>query len=129
MSTIDASGTTFTFDGTVVGGIEAYEFMQGQPRDIAFRPHAAPAGVALPGQPDFGRCLLKLYRDKSDPGQAKLRASLLNRETKTCVLTYKNGQTETFKAFCLSLPVAGSKGATTPVHLANCYLRISGPIA
>lgn len=125
----DANATIVTFDGTEIGGIESFEIEQGQPRELNFRPTRAAAGVALPGQPDHGRCILKLYRDKSDPGQIKLQASLRDRQVKTCVVTYKGGSTDTFQAFTLLLPTAGSRGATTPVNLSNCVLRISGPIS
>jgi hypothetical protein len=128
MSARDAAKVTVTFDGTPIGGVEAFEFLQGQPREVTFRPHGAPAGIALPGQPDFGRCLLKIYRDKSDAGQGKLQSSLRNRETKTAVVTYPDGSTDTFRAFCLTLPIAGSKGSSNPVGLTICLLRISGPI-
>lgn len=128
MSAIDAAGTTFTFDGTAVGGIEAYQFIQGEPRAIKFRAINANAAVALPGQPDFGRCMLKLYRDKADAGQIKLQSSLRSRQVVTCVITYKDGTSDTFKGFCLTLPVAGSKGSATPANLSSCLIQISGEI-
>lgn len=128
MSAIDAAGTTFTFDGTTVGGIESYEFLRGEARVIKFRPVAASAAIALPGQPDFDRCVLKLNRDFSDAGQAKLQNSLRMRQVRTCVVTYKDGTTNTFNAFCILLPVVGSKGMATPVNLTTCQLQISGPI-
>ena len=129
MSSIDAKDTTFTFDGVVVQGILSYEFVQGQTQPILFKAISAPAAIAVPGQPDHGSCLLKLYRDTMDPGQQRLFASLQFRMTAPCVVTYANGSTQSFEAFCTSMPVTGSKAVDTPVNLSSCALRISGPIS
>lgn len=128
MSAIDAKGTTFTIDGTPVGGIVSYEFMQGQTPPIVFKAINAPATIAVPGLPDHGTCHLKLYRDTSDAGQQKLLASLQFRLVAECVLTYATGATMTFKAFCTSLPSAGSVTPDQPAVASSCVLRITGPI-
>lgn len=124
----DAQGTVFVFDGEEVGGLLKYEFFNGVVREALHRSLSSPAGIALPGQPDFGQCVLNLYRDRTDPGQIKMLESLKNRLVVDCVLTYKDGTADSFKAFCLVLPVAGSKDSTTPVNASNVILRVSGQI-
>lgn len=128
MSAIDAQGTTFTFDGELVGGLLSYQFMNGVVREVLHRALSNPAAIALPGQPDFGQCVLNLLRDKSDAGQLKMQTSLRDRQTADCVLTYADGSSDEFEAFCLILPLAGSKNDSTPVNASACILRISGPI-
>lgn len=129
MSAIDAQGTTFTFDGTAIEGLVSYQFFNGVNREVLHRALSASANVALPGIPDFGQCVLNLYRDQVDPGQVKLQDSLRNRLVKDCVLTYKNGKTDSFSAFCLILPVVGSKDNTNPVNASAVVLRVSGAIS
>ena len=129
MAAVDAQGTVFTFDGTVIGGMLTYEFFNGVINEVLHKSLSASAAVALPGQPDFGQCVLNLVRDKSDAGQVKLQSSLRNRQTVNCVLTYKDSSTDSFEAFCLLLPIAGSKDSSNPVNASAVVLRISGPIS
>ena len=126
---IDAQATVFTFDGTVVGGILTYNYFAGVVSEVLHQPLNSTAAVALPGLPDFGQCLLNLYRNKADAGQVKIEDSLRNRQIKSCVLTYKDGETDSFDAFCLVLPTAGSKDSSTPVNQSACILRVCGPIS
>ena len=126
---IDAQGTTFTFDGTEVGGLLTYVFLAGVVNEVIHKPLNATAAVAIPGLPDFGQCVLNLYRNKADPGQVKLQDSRRNRLIKSCVLTYKDGSVDNFDASCLILPTAGSKDSTTPVNESACILRVCGPIS
>jgi hypothetical protein len=124
---IDGQGTTFQFGGQYVGGVVGYEFFDGEIKDPVHRPLSG-SPVALPPVPDFGQCLLKLYSNPADSGQILMQSSLTDRLVVDCVLTYKDGTTRNFKAYCRKLPVTGSKDNTNPVMISNALLRISGSI-
>jgi hypothetical protein len=126
---VSADGAVFTFGGVVVGGLESWEFLQGQSAEVLHRPLNSNVTHAYPGLADFGSCVLNLYRDKTDPGQARMLASLQNRVVETCVLTHKDGTTETFQGFCQTLPVGGSVGSSKPVNVGSARIRISGPVS
>ena len=129
MAAKDAQVTSIAFGGQEIGGFLSYSILQGVPREVVHRSLSGDSACVLPGQPDHGRCVLKLYRDNSDPGQINLRISLANRQVMTCVITYSDGSTDTFDAFCLLFPIAGSKDSTTPVNTSTVTLRVAGPIS
>ncbi|PHS13471.1 MAG: hypothetical protein COA78_06960 [Blastopirellula sp.] len=127
MAAIDSEGTVITFDGVAISGIERYDVMAGTPRFITFRPlNGAPTESPL--EPEFGQCVLDLIRDKADPGQAKLLASYKNKTKATMIVTAKDGTTDTFTAFCVLLPMSGSKNPDAPINTARAILRIDGAI-
>lgn len=128
MSAVDAQNTTITIDGTAIGGIDRFELLQGEPREATMRFLNGSAPASRPVTPDYGRCTLELIRDKTDPGQILLASSLANRTRHTFVVTYDDGQTDTFNGFTLQLPTRGSKGQDVPVNLSRCVIRINGAI-
>ena len=123
-----ADVVSVTFDGTVIGGLVRHELIEGEARTATFRPLNGPP-VARPLQPDHGRCYLDLVRNHADAGQIKLQNSLRNRTRSTVVITYDGGSTDTFSAFCLSLPSRGSKNQDAPVNTTRATLRIDGAIS
>lgn len=125
MSTQDAKSTTFTFAGSTIGGVESFDLFQGQAKESTFRPLSGEP-TSMPGKPDFGQCLLNLYYDETDAGQAALSASLRNRTRHTLVVTHADGSTDTCTAFTLLFPVRGSKGSDNPIVTTRCLLRVSG---
>ena len=129
MAAVDAQGTTFTIDGTAIGGVDSYELLQGEPREATM--HFLKAGAApasRPLDPDYGRCTLNLIRDKNDAGQIILAASLASRTRHTFAINYDDGTSDTFYGCTLQLPTRGSKSADTPVNLSRCVIRINGAI-
>lgn len=129
MTARDAQATTITFDGTEIGGFFSATLFQGVAREVVHRPLSESAACVLPTQPEMGRCVVNLYYDESDAGQAKLRSSLINREVRTAVVTYSDGSTDTFQAFTLLFPISGSKDSSTPVSTSQVTLRVSGTIS
>lgn len=123
---IDGDGTTFKFDGTNVEGVEEFRLFEGQPRDVAHRPLSGAAVSWRPGQPDYGRITLTLYRDDDDAGQTKLRQSLSQRLIRDCVLETKDGTTRTFRAYCRVFPLATSING---VNRAQVSLQIDGEVS
>lgn len=123
--TENAQITTFTFAGSVIGGIESWELQTGQIREAVHRPLNGPP-AAYPTQPDFGQVILNLYRDTTDAGQAQLLSSLKSRARYTMVVTHPGGATDTFTAFTLIYPIRGSRSSSTPISTIRCVLRISG---
>lgn len=125
--TENAAATTFTFDGTEVGGVESWQLLQGQVREAVHRPLDG-ASAARPLEPDYGQCILNLYRDRSDAGQTKLVDSLANLSRHTMVITHEDGSTDTFTAFTVLFPEQGSRSSGTPISLTRCVLRVDGRI-
>lgn len=126
---IDAQATAITFDGTTIGGVDHHEIMEAEPQFATFRAVNQPAAISVPTQPDYGFLRLRLYRDKSDAGQQKLQNSWRQRTTATVVITYDDGNTETFSAFCVQMPTRGGKSLSrNPVNTSLCVLKITGPI-
>jgi len=123
----NAKGATFTFGGIDVGGVESFSLLEGQVRAATFRPLSGPPS-AHPSYPDYGQCVLNLYRSESDAGQAALLSSLRNRTRATMVVTHPSGEAETFTAFTLMFPTRGSKSSGQPVELTRCVLRVSGAV-
>lgn len=127
--TVEAQATSITFDGTEIGGFISATLFQGVAREVLHRPLTASNACVFPGQPDHGRCVINLYFDKADAGQAKLRDSLAFRQVRTVVVTYSDGTTDTFDAFTLLFSNTGSKDNTTPVNAGTITLRVSGSIS
>ncbi len=127
MAAQDAKSVAISFAGAVVGGVESFDLFQGQVQETTYRPlNGAP--VSHPGSPDFGQCLLNLYYDADDAGQAALLSSLRGRTRHTLIVTHADGSTDTCTAFVLLFPVRGSKSAGTPIVTTRCLLRISGNV-
>lgn len=126
---LNAKDTVFTFGGAVVGGILTYQFFRGDPQEAIHRPLSGDP-VALPGgKPDHGRCQLQIMYDPTDLGQAKMRESYLNRTVEPCVLTWSNGNVQTFEGFTILMPFSGTKAASGDTSVAsNAQIRINGPI-
>lgn len=122
-----AKSTTFSFGGTDIGGVESFSLLEGQVRAATFRPLSGPPS-AHPSYPDYGQCVLNLYRSDSDAGQAALLSSLRNRTRATMIVTHPDGTTDTFTAFTMMFPTRGSKSSGQPVELTRCVLRVSGAV-
>ena len=121
-----AKGVTFTFNGQTIGGVESFSVFEGQIRETTFRPLDGTAPVSHPLPPDFGQCVLNLYYDESDAGQAAILSSLRSATKHTMVITRPSGSTETFSAFCVQFPSRGSKSPGTPATLSRVVLRVDG---
>ncbi len=128
MSVIDAKGTTLTCNGSTVGNVLTYQFFRGVPREVNHRPLNGPM-VSLPSTPDYGRCVINLYRDTADAGQTQIANTLSNRTVVEFVLTFKNGNVQKFQGYCVSLPITGTKSTNGDTSLrSQCEIRISGDL-
>ena len=126
MTAINADGTTFTFNGVEVGGITAYEFLDGATPQIAHQPLGGPREYR-PGVPEYGRVRVTLYRDPQDPGQIEMESARTNRQTQTAVLTLIDGTERTFPANVEVLPIVGND--INGVSTARVVLKVAGAVS
>ena len=125
MTAINADGTTLIFNGAVVGGITAYDVIDGVTPDVEHR--TMNQAEYFPGIPEFGQIRVTLYRDPSDPGQAAMETARANRQRANTVFTLSDGSTRTFISYVKILPIVGNdiNGLST----ANVILKVAGPVS
>lgn len=127
MAVIDAKSTTLTCNAQTVGNVLTYQFFRGVAREANHRPLNGDM-VSLPSTPDYGRCVLNLYRDDADLGQIELESTLKNKTVVEFVITFANGNVDKFKGYCTTFQVTGTKQTAGDVRvMAVAEVRISGP--
>lgn len=121
---VNADGTTFTFDGVVVGGIEDYSVLDGVTPDVEHKSLKNPAQY-FPGFPEYGQLRLRMYREPSDPGQQRMEQARANRERVTGVITLIDGTTRSFPCYVKQLPLMS--GNINGVGQVTAILKVAGP--
>lgn len=122
---VASAGLVLSLDGLEVRGIEQYRFATGAPRDVVHRPLDADNPTVLPGQTDFGQVTLQMYRNTTDPGQARMWEAYTQRQMMAATLETPVGPPWLFTCFVRAFPAEGTlKG----VKLASAVLRISGSV-
>jgi len=125
MAIIDGQGTSFKFNGVVVGKVTRYTTLDGLTSDTKHASLSRPYPIYKPGLPEWGSITLALYRDPADPGQVAMESAKANRQTGEWVLTLSDGSTRTFPGIGKVLPIAGdSNGLGT----ANAVIKVAGAL-
>jgi hypothetical protein len=125
MESIDAAGTTFTYDGVAVGGITRYEIETGITPDVRRAVVKSKDALWMPGQTEPGTVVLVLQRNPSDPGQAQMELSRTNAWVCECVINFGAGVTRTFPGYVKSLPMVGN---ITDTYSARVIIKVAGPV-
>src|SRR5690554_6081588 len=124
--TFDGQTTTITVDGSLVGGVDRYQFFQGSPRVVRHAPLARKETLYTPSTPDYGTVTLNLRRNHNDEGQQKLAQSQAEMKVVPFVLTLADGAQRTFEGFCESMPLIGGKQNGQSINTSQCRIRITG---
>jgi hypothetical protein len=110
--------TTYTSGGTAtgaaykVGNFKSWSGLDGQGSDIDVTDLDSVAKEYRMGLMDFGQITLNVQVKDDDDGQMALRGSqAASGPASTVVLTFKNGKTRTFKAYCKQAPEQGGVDA------------------
>lgn len=127
---IDAQGVVITFnDGVaaqVVGGVDTFDFGDGEASDIDITTLASTAKEYQQGLQDFGNLNLNLkLRDPSDAGQAAMAAAKAARATREVVLTFLSGDVATFNAYVKGI---SNTGGVDGVLAGTASLKITGSV-
>lgn len=119
-------GTTPTTVATVIGGIDTFDFGDGEASDIDITTLASTAKEYKQGLQDFGNLNLNLkVRDPSDVGQAVMSAAKAARDTRQIVMTFLSGDIATFNAYVKSISNAGGVDG---ILAGSAALKISGTV-
>ena len=123
MSLIDGKGVVFTFDGETIGGVDTWQEQAGRNPEIDT--NFLTRFSTQPGQHEYGRITLNIYRKNGDAGQNRLSSALVNRETLQMTITTVGGYTATFDAYVVQFGVSASdtQNNTTP-----CILRMASAV-
>lgn len=121
---VSADGTTLTVDGVPVGGVEDYTLFDGVVPDIPHRPMSGPLSFR-PGLPDYGQIRVRLYRNPSDPGQAKMDQIREQSRVVDCVVTLIDGTSRSFPGYVKQLPLMG--GNINGTGLVTAVIKVAGP--
>lgn len=122
---LDAQGTVFTFNGSVVGKIAQYTFADGTVEDIEFQDMTTAGVRFFPGKPEYGQLTLTLYRDTSDAGQEAIAAGISGQLRVPCTLKLKDGRMISFTGYGKQLPISG---LIDNVNTSNVIIKITGDI-
>lgn len=131
MATVQAQGTTFTFNnGTIatnVVGIKSYTGFDGEAADIDITTLASTAKEYSIGLEDFGNFSLELIVDPDDTGQLAILAAKSAGATRECVLTLPTGtlSTATFNVVVKSF---SQSGGVDEVIMGTVNMRITGAV-
>lgn len=127
---IDAQGVVITFnDGVVaqvVGGVDTFDFGDGEASDIDITTLASTAKEYQQGLQDFGNLNLNLkVRDPNDAGQAAMATAKAARATREVKLTFLSGDIATFNAYVKSI---SNSGGVDGVLAGTASLKITGSV-
>lgn len=124
MSLILGKGNTFIFGGEVIGGVDTWQEQAGKNPEI--NTNFLGRYSTQPGQHEFGRITLNVFRKNGDAGQDKLSAALVNGSVFEMSITDDvSGYTATFDAYVVSFGISASDtgAGTTP-----CVLRMASSV-
>ena len=130
---IDASGySAFTTGGNVapaqlkLGNWKTWSGFDGQASDLDATDLDSTAMEYRMGLQDNGQLTLGLQINDTDDGQQALRGSLASAgPTSKVVITFKNGKTRTFQAYCKQF---SEQGGVNQIIEGSAVLRISGSV-
>ena len=101
MPGIKSFGTTISYDGTVIGGVESINRSGGDRNmiDITTQDDTDGFKKFIGGLRDAGTCEITGNYIIGDAGQTKLRNAEITDEAKSVIITFSDGSTITFNAF------------------------------
>lgn len=119
---LDGQNFDLYFNGSLVDKIVSIEIRDGLVEEIEHQTLAGPNLEYLPGQPEFGRINITLYRDTFDDGQQAIADAIKNSAVVPCQLDLSDGRRFEFDAFGRTIPITG---VINDVETSEAVIRIA----